>query len=341
MDHDLPSSIALQRQAISEIQTDSSESIIDYGKDLAEFKLVLSDNLTLSGDPRAARKEAHEALEILQKIELGSSVDSGEALEKMAKADASLGQPLRADDEQTRANAIKFATIGSSEDTASGLILAAKYKLDLSDPNAALALFDQAQTMIQAHSQFAGPIALAFAIYRGRAFADLGQPQKSLDQFSLAHSLIEQANMPPQYVDSLRISEAESALKAPSNVQTAQAMLAKLSAIENDLRGKGKGGEEFLARTLTDLAEASMHAGDVKQAAVKATEARSIRVQRGDEEDSAPLAYCDVILAEVRRREGQDAAARTLMQNAAQHMETSLGAKHPRTLETRALAAGL
>jgi eukaryotic-like serine/threonine-protein kinase len=336
-DKDFPAAFALLRQAIAEIQSDPGESIDDYGKELSELEEDFSLRLFDAANLKEARIHAQNALNArLASGASNSDIASTRAV--LSRCDSALGNPLRANQEQSREPDVTQKSSGATLPEVIQLADSAKYKIELADGQGALRALDQEEKFLRGMmGDKPSFYDVVIAQQRGRAYGLLRQEMQSQEQFSLAKDLSERVLGQQSIRTFIVLSETETLAMLNPSVERAQQALSRMLDLQSDLIKKD-GESAVLYRFMIITAEIAIAAGNFEIAAEQAARSRAIYVEKGADDDSAYLARCDIVLAQAKLHAGDHAAALALSEAAARHMETSLGPRHPRTLQAHALA---
>jgi eukaryotic-like serine/threonine-protein kinase len=343
IDHDIERAMALYRQILDEVeqakqQTDPEQAITDYDSIYAVSERDYSAALFDTGNMHEALTHSQHALGMLEGRKTGMEELRTDLLGQIAKVENILGQPLRADRMQTRVLAQRKRIAGNSYSSGFELVSAAIYKIQLAEPQAAIALLDQAEPMFRQslgeHSQYQiGP-----PMFKGRAYAMLGDREQSLAEFNRAQTLLDDLHFDSRYKFNLLHLRAEASLELDPDQDSARKTLAILIDLQSRLHSGGAYDTRILRSVMTTTAEAAMLAGDWPLAKSNAETARAFYVEQLADPDGSQIARCDVVLAEVMLHAGDRSGAHALFQTSAGHMATSLGPQHPLTLKARASA---
>ena len=333
--NELDRALALHEQALALVERDNTRD-----NELVSALHSAYASTLYSADRLAdARREHERALAILERAGRSQTAAAASEMAGIAVVARAQGLVVRADAEITRANALRQRVSGASAGLAQELINAAGYKIELAQPQAALALLDDAETM---QREFVRPESMHYAMSamtRGRALALLQRRDEAHAQFARARAMFAHLVAPTSgSLMSLDVSEAEMLLSDDASAADVAQGRALAETLEARVRAAGKDANLFLPKALLVSALAAARGGDNETAAAKARDARALYAR-----DAAPDAYqmaeCDVIVARAMAAAGEHAAAAALAADAAARLTRSLGAEHPRTRAAQALAA--
>jgi eukaryotic-like serine/threonine-protein kinase len=331
-------------QGLGEIERSMSQAapqdgLLDYGYRYAFMEMRYGSAMFNAGRFKASTDRFRHALGILEQLHRKDENLGIYIRRLIARNEAWLGHPLRADQEQSAVVARQQQIGGNSLTMAGQLLSAAQFKLDLAQADAALPLIDSADAIYLAAIGNNNELHAQTVTVRGVAYALLGESERSRLEFGRAKEILDPLGS-SSYGIALTVLSAEALQFDPKasaeQIRTALSTFIDMQAL---LVRPGTVHSFLLPSVIVDTAEAALRAGDLKLATDQAAKAHKIYLDKGVDPDSAWLARCDVVRGEVLLREGNRVAAAALFKTAAAHMETSLGPQHPRTLKARELAA--